>query len=546
MSTFDSKCVRCGTPSTGQILSDRQGHSPVLHPVQSTPMVQVQYVPPELSQEQIQFLQWQKQQHQFMVENWSKIQQHNVQMVQSQPSRHEDKHVSVPSRHEDKHVSVRCGGCGTYFPAGAKLCAKCGRPPPRNAPEGPPCFYCSKPLQKHGAIVCVACGRRQPMTRQDKTADSSLLRMEATPQAQPAVVGEMVASYPPPYRYPLQFGPSSPIQPFSKSTTHSPIQSDTNRQTFTHKSASVPASARPTKGPLIVELNHGNSDLGSAADALSSNKNEAKLNIQSSEQTDEKIAEENGMVGGRLNSNVVNVELAVGGSISHDGSQNTSQTDMGGGGDQLTNRSQLNISAASKLDPDKLNPPVGGNRPHQEQPSSISPTSDSSQQFINNSKQIISTSDHKKLEPNVGGNGPHDDAPSNSTVNDSQQLTSNSQSHVSAASQSDSENVGPAGQHEEQPNSMSTTDDGIQQVTTTFALHVPSILVASQPNLQVEPAADGNEPHAHDKTIPTTGDSNNTLSYCNSQPTSTAAFTSTESTSTYASIAASGPKVSTA
>ena len=52
----------------------------------------------------------------------------------------------------------------------ARVCGNrnCGKPRPRNKPEGPPCAYCSAPLIKHGAKVCGKCGRSQPPPSSEK------------------------------------------------------------------------------------------------------------------------------------------------------------------------------------------------------------------------------------------------------------------------------------------------------------------------------------------------------------------------------------------
>ena len=53
--------------------------------------------------------------------------------------------------------------CGTSFHPDARICAnpKCGKPRPRNQPQGPPCIHCGERLIKEGAFKCESCNKKQ-------------------------------------------------------------------------------------------------------------------------------------------------------------------------------------------------------------------------------------------------------------------------------------------------------------------------------------------------------------------------------------------------
>ena len=82
-------------------------------------------------------------------------QQHeqNRTLAQNQQERYND--------HQDGDV-VYCN-CGAAFHPNARACANtnCGKPRPRNEPQGPPCVHCGKRLIKEGAIRCESCNKKQ-------------------------------------------------------------------------------------------------------------------------------------------------------------------------------------------------------------------------------------------------------------------------------------------------------------------------------------------------------------------------------------------------
>lgn len=176
----------------------------------------------------------------------------------------EESFQETTSEQQQTEQSNSCVECEIEFPATAKYCPKCGKPPPRNIPQGPPCAFCEKPLLKTNAILCNSCGRRQPMGPQPKPPDSTqaaTAQSGATPQSVPATDNsrsEMIVPRHPPYKYAKVFGQEA--EPHTSSKEAQPTADGA-----VAKASNVPYTARPSSGPSTKNLNRSSSNGGSAS-----------------------------------------------------------------------------------------------------------------------------------------------------------------------------------------------------------------------------------------------------------------------------------------
>ena len=111
-----------------------------------------------------QTLSWQmtSQEQDTLQQQQQRMQQHRQELEQQ---RKEQQHKEKTIQEMQGNLDVVCE-CGTPFHPGAKNCAnsKCGKPRPRNQPQGPPCVHCGKLLMKEGASRCQSCYKKQPET----------------------------------------------------------------------------------------------------------------------------------------------------------------------------------------------------------------------------------------------------------------------------------------------------------------------------------------------------------------------------------------------
>jgi hypothetical protein len=98
-------------------------------------------------------------------DNLQQVQRYRLKFKQRQ-KKEEQPNNSKQKGQGDKSDGITCilCICGTAFNPNANLCANpsCGKPRPRNQPQGPPCVYCHRPLIKEGALQCGSCNKKQP------------------------------------------------------------------------------------------------------------------------------------------------------------------------------------------------------------------------------------------------------------------------------------------------------------------------------------------------------------------------------------------------
>lgn len=188
-------------------------------------------------------------------------QQHRYQQELEQRQRMEQQCKQMA--HGDGGI-VYCE-CGTPFRPNARVCANsnCGKPRPRNRPQGPPCVYCGKPLMKEGATRCVSCNGKQPpetFTKPPKGAGTSISPLHGLthgygysnpPQQQPGGMqlhSEMVASPASAFQSPMVFGNNMATIQFHQTTssviTRQPTVSQTHSGGISASSVSVSSSAQ--------------------------------------------------------------------------------------------------------------------------------------------------------------------------------------------------------------------------------------------------------------------------------------------------------------
>ncbi len=124
-----------------------------------------------------QVLAWQRmslQEQDSLQQEQQRMQEHQRKLEQRQrmEQQHEENEQMSQSQHAYETQDITQAGdvvycdCGAAFHPGARVCGtpNCGKPRPRNQPQGPPCVYCHKPLMKEGATKCVSCNKKQPET----------------------------------------------------------------------------------------------------------------------------------------------------------------------------------------------------------------------------------------------------------------------------------------------------------------------------------------------------------------------------------------------
>ena len=117
--------------------------------------------PSQLSEQQMQMQMLQQPGMQQMFAQWLMYQQQLFQQQHHHDAQQNETSKQKPQSTNQHSVTIRCV-CGAVFNPGARVCANCGKPPPRNQPTGPPCAYCKKLLLKPDATKCAACSRKQP------------------------------------------------------------------------------------------------------------------------------------------------------------------------------------------------------------------------------------------------------------------------------------------------------------------------------------------------------------------------------------------------
>jgi hypothetical protein len=115
-----------------------------------------------ISQEQDKLQQIQRYRHKL------KQQQRKEELASSPGHSHvfqNDKDSQQEGRGDHSDGVVLCV-CGASFNPDARFCANpsCGRPHPRNQPQGPPCVHCGVPLITEGALKCGSCYKKQTET----------------------------------------------------------------------------------------------------------------------------------------------------------------------------------------------------------------------------------------------------------------------------------------------------------------------------------------------------------------------------------------------
>lgn len=232
-------CVACGTPvSWNQAVGQLFQASTTDHG-QYTPHLMSHFQP--VSQKQ--------QQHQ-------QLSHHNGN------EQHEETAASQQEQGNPQHSGTVDCDCGAQFRPGARACAECGKPPPRNQPQGPPCFHCGQRLIKESASRCASCGKRQPGTPTKLTETPTLTSLSPgygypnAPQHQPGMTQtlhpttEMIFSrpvLPSIYRLPMMFGASATTPTYYHIQPCNPIY-PTNTQAYfgLQPSASTDAQASTT------------------------------------------------------------------------------------------------------------------------------------------------------------------------------------------------------------------------------------------------------------------------------------------------------------
>jgi hypothetical protein len=102
------------------------------------------------------------------IDTWQGISQtDDTQQQRKHQNQQESKQQQrIEQQHDRRGQSgdIVCCECGTAFYPNARLCPNpnCGKPRPRNQPQGPPCVHCGKHLIKEGAIWCGSCNKKQP------------------------------------------------------------------------------------------------------------------------------------------------------------------------------------------------------------------------------------------------------------------------------------------------------------------------------------------------------------------------------------------------
>ena len=218
----------------------------------------------QMYEQQMQILQQPGMQQMFA--QWFLQQQLQRQQQQpqepQQPGKQDEATIAAQSRQKAQQGKgnaqhIICCDCGAVFNPDAKLCASCGRPPPRSQPTaGPPCFYCQKLLIKPDATTCAGCSRRQPKRTTQGTKSSEAPTPGATslppglfqqqsssshaaPAKSPTAIAETIFSPQAPapqpsFNFPMIFGtpypsfalqwPRFPVSPQSNSRPQQGVQ----------------------------------------------------------------------------------------------------------------------------------------------------------------------------------------------------------------------------------------------------------------------------------------------------------------------------------
>ena len=259
----------------------------------------------QLSEQQTQMLQQPEMQQMFaqwFMQLFQQQQHHDAQQNETSNQK--------PQSTIQHSVIIRCE-CGAVFNPGARACATCGKPLPRNQPTGPPCFYCKKLLIKPDATICATCSRKQPekatpVSKSPKIPESdaaSLLDVSnqqkmssSTPISSPPIAGVISSPYSPQpqYNFPQMFGSqfSLPWPRFPMSSPQSINQPRGGRPQYIHSGIAgpmslpiqeqtptssnnivadnvapqmfpdVPATARPSKGAGVVDRDYNSVSSG--------------------------------------------------------------------------------------------------------------------------------------------------------------------------------------------------------------------------------------------------------------------------------------------